>query len=82
VAVPNGIQTTFDHLLRENPMGEARKDTLRLDFDRKKKGVAQKTMFSCQFSMKLPRKRKFLTVQGDFDKIIDTDRGELCFLSV
>ena len=29
------IQATFDHLIRENPMGEARKDTLMLDFDRK-----------------------------------------------
>ncbi|GAG51547.1 unnamed protein product [marine sediment metagenome] len=31
---------------------------------------------------KLPQKRKFLTVQGDFDKIIDIERTELCFLSV
>jgi hypothetical protein len=30
----------------------------------------------------LPRKRKSLTVQGDFDKIIDVGRTELCFLSV
>ena len=30
-------QATFDHSLRENPMGEARKDALRLDFDRKLK---------------------------------------------
>ncbi len=41
-----------------------------------------KTMFPCQFSIKLPRKRTFLTVQGDFDEIIDTDRSELCFLTV
>jgi len=27
-------------------------------------------------------KQKSLTNQGDFDKIIDTDRRELCFLSV
>ncbi len=27
------IQATFDHLIRENPMGEARKDALRLDPD-------------------------------------------------
>ena len=31
------IQTSFDHLLRENPMGQARKDALRLDFDRRLK---------------------------------------------
>ncbi len=31
------IQTSFDHLLRENLMGETRKDALRLDFDRKLK---------------------------------------------
>jgi hypothetical protein len=31
------IQASFDHLLRENPMGEARKDALRLDFDRRLK---------------------------------------------
>ena len=27
-------QASLDHLTRENPMGEARKDALRLDFDR------------------------------------------------
>lgn len=31
------IQTGFDHLLRENPIGEARKDALRLNFDRRLK---------------------------------------------
>jgi hypothetical protein len=30
-------QASFSHLLWENPMGEARKDALRLDFDRKLK---------------------------------------------
>ena len=35
-----------------------------------------------QFSIKPPRKRKSLTVQGDFDKIIDVRRTELCFLTV
>jgi len=30
-------QATLDHLIWENPMGETRKDTLRLDFDRKLK---------------------------------------------
>ncbi len=30
-------QASLDHLTRENPMGEARKDALRLDFDRKLK---------------------------------------------
>ncbi len=31
------IQASFDHLIRENLMSEVRKDTLRLDFDRKLK---------------------------------------------
>jgi hypothetical protein len=31
---------------------------------------------------KLPRKRKSLTVQGDFDKIIDVGRTQSCFLTV
>jgi len=31
---------------------------------------------------KLPRKRRSLTVQGNFDKIIDIERTELCFVSV
>ena len=31
------IQASFDHLIRENPMGEARKDALKLDFDRRLK---------------------------------------------
>jgi len=31
------IQASFDHLIQENPMGEARKDALRLDFDRRLK---------------------------------------------
>jgi len=30
-------QTNLDHLTWENPMGETRKDALRLDFDRKLK---------------------------------------------
>jgi len=30
-------QASFDHSLWENPMGEARKDALRLDFDRRLK---------------------------------------------
>ena len=30
-------QATFDSMIRENPMGETRKDALRLDFDRKLK---------------------------------------------
>ena len=32
--------------------------------------------------MTLARKRKSLTDQGDFDKIVDTNRSKLCFLSV
>ena len=31
------IQASFDYIRRENPMGETRKDALRLDFDRKLK---------------------------------------------
>ncbi len=31
------IQASFDHLIRENPMGEAHKNTLKLDFDRRLK---------------------------------------------
>ena len=31
------IEASFDHLIRENPMGEARKDALKLDFDRRLK---------------------------------------------
>jgi len=31
------IQTSFGNLLRENPMGEASKDALKLDFDRRLK---------------------------------------------
>jgi len=30
-------QASFDYSLRENPMGEARKDALKLDFDRRLK---------------------------------------------
>jgi len=35
-----------------------------------------------QFSIKLPRERNSLTVQGDFDKIVDTNRSKLCLLGV
>ena len=31
------IQTSLDYQMRENPMDEARKDALRLNFDRKLK---------------------------------------------
>ncbi len=37
---------------------------------------------SYQFSIKLYRKRKFLIVQSDFDKIIKPERSELCFSSI
>jgi hypothetical protein len=30
-------QASFDHLIRENPMGEARKDALKIDFGRRLK---------------------------------------------
>ena len=33
------IQASFNHLLQENPMGEARKDALRLDFDRRQNSL-------------------------------------------
>jgi hypothetical protein len=33
------IQASFDHLIREKPMGEARKDALRLDFDRRENSL-------------------------------------------
>jgi len=33
------IQASFDHLLRENSIGEARKDALRLDFDRRQNSL-------------------------------------------
>jgi hypothetical protein len=35
-----------------------------------KKGGAQKTMFSCKSSTKLPQKGKFFTVQDEFCRII------------
>ena len=35
-----------------------------------------------QFPITPPRKRKSLTVQGDYNKIIDLGRSELCFLGV
>jgi len=38
-------------------------------------------MFSFEFAIKLPRKRKYLKVQGDFDKIVDTNRSKLCEMS-
>ena len=37
----------------------------------------KKTMFSNQFSIKLPRKRKSLIVQGNFGKIV-TSKGPNC----
>ncbi len=33
------IQASFNHLLRENPMGEARKDALSPDFDRRQNSL-------------------------------------------
>ncbi len=39
-------------------------------------------MYSCKFAIKLPRKRKSLTVQGDFGKIIDVGRTKSCLLGV
>ena len=47
-----------------------------------KKCEAQKSMYSCQFSIKLPQEPKSLKVQGDFDKIVDTNRRKLCLLGV
>ena len=42
----------------------------------------QKNVFSCKLSVKLPRERNFLTVQGDFGEIIVVIRRKLCFLRV
>jgi hypothetical protein len=39
----------------------------------------KQTCIRRQFSIKLPQERKSLTVQGDFDKIVDTNRNKLCF---
>ena len=41
-----------------------------------------KKVFSCKFSIKLSRKRRFLTFQGDFGKIIDIVMRKLCCLRV
>jgi len=35
--IMENIQATFDHLIREKPMGEGKKDALRVNFDRKLK---------------------------------------------
>lgn len=45
-------------------------------------GRGMKNVYSCKFSVKPARKRNFLTVQGDFGKIIDVVGRKLCFLSV
>jgi hypothetical protein len=42
----------------------------------------KKPYIRSQFSIKLPRKQKSLTVQGVFDKIIDVGRTESCLLTV
>ncbi|MBA7675036.1 hypothetical protein ES703_83264 [subsurface metagenome] len=50
------IQASFDHLIRENPMGEARKDALRLDFNRKLKlefHATKVTSNACSFASNL-----------------------------
>ncbi len=44
--------------------------------------VAKKILLLSKFSQKLPRKRNFLTVQGDFGKIIDIVMRKLCCLRV
>lgn len=38
--------------------------------------------FSCKLSITLFSKEDILTVQGDFDRIIDVARGQVCFLRV
>jgi len=40
-----------------------------------------KDVFSCIFLVRLPRKRNFLAVQGEYDKIIDVVRGKLYIVS-
>jgi hypothetical protein len=45
------IDASFDHLLRENPMGEARKDALWLDFNRRLKHEFHGIMITCDTSL-------------------------------
>ena len=45
-------------------------------------GKVHKTMYSCQFSIKPHRKRKSLTVQGEFGKIIGNVKRKSCLLTV
>ena len=44
--------------------------------------VGHKKRVFLQICDKTASKTKSLTVQGDFDKIIDVERTELCFVSV
>ena len=77
--------TEFRSLKRNNLMGESRKDVLIVDFDKKLKlefhgrKVGCKNVFSCKFSKKLSRNRKFLIAQGDFGKFIDVVRRNYVF---
>ena len=41
-----------------------------------------KNVFSCKFFVKLPRKRIFSAVNGEYGKIIDVVWRKLCLLSV
>jgi len=65
------IQATFDHLIRKNPMGEARKDALRLDFDRKLKLEFHGTKVTSD----KPGGRPFLCASIIRDKILLIKRG-------
>ena len=47
-----------------------------------KKGGASKAMLLSRFSQKLPRKRNFLVVQGEFCKITSVVLRKICFLTV
>ena len=44
------IQTNFDHLLWENPLGEARKDALRLDERPFPEALIVAYIFRCRFN--------------------------------
>ena len=44
-----------------------------------KQNQAIKSMFSCRFSITMPCKRKFVTVQGDFCRVTGVLWKKLCF---
>ena len=64
------IQASFNYQMQENPMGESKKDALRVNFNKKLKlefhGVK---VTSDQYSARSTK--KFLIVQRNFFKVID-----------